>query len=169
MTTVATTPISFLPVPSCSSSEQAFLFIILLTVLSKLQLPVTAAFNRIDHSFLFETLSALGSYDNVHLRLSSTHWPLSLDGVTSCASPFKVQSSDCFSSLRVLILWENSSNLMALSTIHKQVTPKSLSSTPTFSPNSRYSTLCPVWHFSDPALLTAPYPCQAGSHLSGFI
>ena len=74
------------------------------------------------------------------------HWPLHFTLLCwSCLlfpiSP-RAQSSGFF--YLYSILWANSSNLMALNTIHKWRTPKFLSSTSPPSPNSRYTYL-PPW------------------------
>ena len=68
--------------------------------------------------------------------------PPGLSPQASSLSP-RAQSSG-FLSLSVLILWANSSNLMALNTMRKRRTPKFLPSTSLPSPNSRYTYL-PPW------------------------
>lgn len=129
LTTVAN-PISLLPILSWSSSEEPFL---LITSWLSYQLsvilpwpPIHRSTDPCDPSI---TASVWDTFFTQLLRQCAfptppISLPLSLARAAACALPFRVQSSALFSSLPALTLWENSSNLMALSTIHKQMTPE---------------------------------------------
>lgn len=127
LTTVAN-PISLLPILSWSSSEEAFL---LITSWLSYQLSVIFPWPSIhrsmwsiDHSFCLRHFLHMAPKTMCVCDSPPISLPLFLARAAACALPFRVQSSDLFSSLPAITLWENSSNLMALSTIHKQMTPE---------------------------------------------